>query len=244
MQFEWLTPLLAAEIIFFIAANCLWVSLYFSFRNKKYSKTRRKPLVSILIPSYNKADVLGRTIKSVLNLDYPKKDIIVIDDGSNDRTKELCKTFLKKKQIRLLSHRHNLGKAEALNNGIKLAKGEIILTVDADSFPERDSLKKLVPYFADPKIGAVAGVIKVKNSSKLITMFQRLEYFQMAFQRLIQGFFSSVLVTPGPLTAYRKSALRDAGYYKTILGLTVVIDLLLADAGKHVPGNNRFANNR
>jgi len=214
MQFEWLTPILIGEIIFFILTNCLWIFLYFNFRNRrKYIKTRKKPLVSILIPSYNKAHVLEKTIRSVLDLDYPKKDIIVIDDGSTDRTKKLCERFLKEKKIRLITHGKNLGKATALNDGIKMAKGEIVLTVDADSFPERDSLKKLVPYFADPKMGAVAGVIKIQNSSKFLTMFQRLEYLQMAFQRLVQGFFSSVLVTPGPLTAYRKSALEAAGYF-------------------------------
>lgn len=214
MQFEWLTPVLAGELTFFIAINFLWILLYVNFRNRrKYMKTEKKPLVSILIPSYNKANVIEKTIRSVLDLDYPKKDIIVIDDGSNDRTKKICERFLKEKKIRLITHERNLGKAISLNDGIRLAKGEIILTVDADSFPEKDSLKKLVPYFADPKIGAVAGVIKVRNSSKLLTMFQRIEYLQMAFQRLIQGFFSSVLVTPGPLTAYRKSALENAGYF-------------------------------
>jgi len=213
MPYEWLTPVLLAEMIFFICMNVFWITLYLHSKNKKFAVHHKTPLVSILVPCYNKAKVVENTIKAVMNLDYPKKEIIVINDGSTDGTREICKNICKKFNLTFIDIEKNIGKAFALNEGIKRAKGEIIVTVDADSYPERDALKKLIPYFADPEVGAVAGTVKVKNAGKILTTLQRLEYFHQAIQRAVQGFFKSVMVAPGPLTAFRKDVLEKIGYF-------------------------------
>ncbi|MDI6798854.1 MAG: glycosyltransferase family 2 protein [Candidatus Aenigmarchaeota archaeon] len=170
--------------------------------------------MSIIIPSYNKAGVIEKTINSVLSLDYPSKEIIVVNDGSTDNTLDICKKFVKSRKIKLISYSKNRGKAYALNMGIRAAKNDIVVTVDADSFPESGSLNKLVCYFADPKVGAVAGTVKVSNKKKFLVAYQGLEYLHQAFQRICQGFLNTVMVAPGPLTAYRKEALAKAGYFE------------------------------
>lgn len=208
-----LDTFLAYQITLFIIMNSIWLALYFSFRNKQYRQWSKMPAVSIVIPVYNKVNLIKQTILSALSVDYPKKEVIVVDDFSTDGSKDICKEFAKKKKIKLIEHKHNMGKAAALNSGVKAAKNSIIVTVDADSFPKKNSLKRLVRHFADPKVGAVAGTIKAAQSKTILTAYQCLEYFSQGFQRLCQGFINAIMVAPGPLTAYRKEALAKAGYF-------------------------------
>jgi len=210
-----LDSIITFEIMLFITLNSIWLFLYHGFKNKRYKQWDKTPPVSIIIPAYNKASLIRKTILSSLSTDYPEKEVIVVDDGSDDGTGEICSRFAKKKKIRLITHSRNLGKAAALNTGVKAARNGIIVTVDADSFPKKDSLRKLVKYFADPKIGAVAGTIKVAKSKAVLTVYQSLEYISQGFQRLCQGFIDAIMVAPGPLTAYRKDALVKAGYFES-----------------------------
>jgi len=205
--------IISFEIAIFITINSIWLFIYSAFKNKNYKQWDKMPPVSIIIPAYNKANFIRKTILSVLSLDYPDKEIIVVDDCSEDGTGEVCKDFAKKKKIKLITHDRNLGKSAALNDGIKAAKNDIIVTVDADSFPKKDSLKRLVSYFADPKIGAVAGTIKVAEKKTILSIYQYIEYFSQGFQRICQGFVNAIMVAPGPLTAYRKDVLVKAGYF-------------------------------
>ena len=208
-----LNLIITFEIILFIVLNSIWLCIYSGFKNKSFKQCSKTLPVSIVIPAYNKASLIKKTILSALSVDYPEKEVIVVDDGSDDGTGDICSKLAKKKKIRLITHEHNLGKAAALNSGVKAAKNDIIVTVDADSFPRKDSLKKLVRYFADPKIGAVAGTIKVAEKKTVLTIYQGLEYLSQGFQRMCQGFINAIMVAPGPLTAYRKDALVKAGYF-------------------------------
>ncbi len=206
--------ILLGEIFLFILLNSIWIGLFFGSKKKKYRRNSVEPKVSIIIPAYNNAQTIEKTINCVLKMDYPDKEIIVVNDGSTDNTLKICKKFEKQKKIKLISYSKNKGKAHALNRGIKSAKGEIIVTVDADSYPKPDSLKKLVKYFSDPMVGAVAGTIKVHKKKNFLTLSQSLEYIHQGFQRLCQSFINAVMVAPGPLTAYRKEALVKAGYFE------------------------------
>lgn len=216
MQSPFINSLIVWELAFFIAMNVLWIHIFLVFRSrKKHRKWEVKPLVSIIVPVFNKAEFLRKTLDSLLRLGYKNREIIVVNDGSTDGSEEICKEYKKKGLVRLITLDRNQGKAKALNVGIRHAKGELILTVDADSYLTEDSLSRMVSYFRDQKIGAVAGIVKVKREKGILNRLQIIEYFHQSFQRMVQGFFNAVLVLPGPISLYTKNAIEDAGYFES-----------------------------
>src|SRR6202011_2093802 len=139
-----------------------------------------RPKVAVLIPAYNEEKVIERTIRAALNSDYPNLRVIVIDDGSKDRTLEVAHgAFAAEEAAKrvLILAKANSGKAEALNYGIEHLRGaEIFVGIDADTIIARDAIARLVPHFMNPKVAAVAGNAKVGNRVNLWTRWQALEY--------------------------------------------------------------------
>ena len=144
-----------------------------AYRDSLISEPKVYPSMSILIPAYNEEKVIKNTIESIIQSDYPKKEIIVIDDGSKDRTLEIAKQY--KNEIKVL-HKENGGKASALNHGLLFTKGEIIVIVDADTIIGRNALKSIAKGLSDEKVAAVAGNIKIRNKVNWLTWCQALEY--------------------------------------------------------------------
>lgn len=175
------------------------------------------PPVSIIVPAYNEGVVIESSIRSLLNLQYPDLEILVIDDGSKDDTFARAKRFEGRNGrtvVRVL-HKENGGKGAALNFGIAASRGEFVLTVDADSRLEPASLLYAVQHFKNPRVGAVAGNVKVGNRHKLITKMQALEYIEgLNMVRRSQGYFSAVNIIPGPLGLFRRTVLDEVGCYE------------------------------
>ncbi len=176
----------------------------------------QKPLISILVPCYNEEKVIKASLESLINQTYPKYEIIVIDDGSDDDTFIIAKNMeFNNGNVKLKAYtKPNSGKADALNFGIEKAKGEFFLAVDADSKISPDALELMVKYFQDPKIAAVAGSVYVTNGENLWTKLQALEYIQgLNLVRNGQAFFKLVNIIPGPIGMFRKSAVKAIGKY-------------------------------
>jgi poly-beta-1,6 N-acetyl-D-glucosamine synthase len=172
------------------------------------------PSVSIIIPAYNEGKVIEKTIRSVLELRYSKKEIIVVDDGSTDNTLKIAKLMETDNPIRVISKRKNGGKWCALNEGIEASISDIVVCIDADTVLDKNAIQPLVNHFNDSKVGAVAGNIKVRNRDKLLTKLQALEYIsQLNIQRRSEAFFRKITVVPGPLGAFRKSVIKEVGFY-------------------------------
>ncbi len=169
----------------------------------------RWPSISILIPAYNEQEIVLETICSALGQDYPDFEVIVIDDGSTDRTPELVATTA----ARLIRHETNRGKAAALNTGLRVARGEVIVTCDADSYFEPDAIRHLVAPLADPRNGGVAGRLRLLRTDGVIRAFQAIEYdySQAVYKGAQDAIGRSVLVAPGPVSAYRADVLRAVG---------------------------------
>lgn len=204
-------------ILMFIALYVFSFFIIITLKNHSqlfYSPTAKKNYsITILIPAYNEEDSIEETIKHVMNLDYPKNklEVIVVNDGSRDKTKQVVKGLLKKYSNLRLLDKKNSGKADSLNQGIKMAKGELVAVVDSDSFPSESSLKKLVGYFDNKKIGAVTSFVSVRNTDKFFGKIQSLEYIFMGWSRKLLDFVDSVYVTNGPLSLYRKEYVVNVG---------------------------------
>jgi len=177
-----------------------------------------KPKVAVLIPAYNEEKVIERTVRAALNSNYPNLRVIVIDDGSKDRTLEVAHAAFAKEersgQVVILG-KANSGKAEALNYGIQhIEDAEIFVGIDADTIIAPDAISRLVPHFINPKIGAMAGNAKVGNRVNLWTRWQALEYItSQNFERRALDVLGAVSVVPGAIGAWRVSAVREAGGY-------------------------------
>jgi len=170
------------------------------------------PSISIIVPAYNEEKCIERTIETLLEISYPKKEIIIVDDGSTDRTYEIAKSFVPR-GVKVV-HRPNGGKWAALNYGMLFSKGEVILTVDADSLISRTALIEVVKRFQDPHVNAVAGNVKVLNRNNFLTRCQALEYItDINIAKRAFDIFGSTMVVPGVFGAFRRKVLEGTGAY-------------------------------
>lgn len=176
--------------------------------------------VSIIVPVFNEGKILSKSIQSLLNLNYKDYEIIIVNDGSTDDTKEIAENFVGYKKGRFkpikitLINKENGGKATALNAGIMYSNADFVLCMDGDSQLSTDSLKRAIRHFKDPNIGAVAGNVKVLNRKKLLTDLQALEYIEgLNMARSAQSYIKAVNIIPGPIGLFRKKAIEQAGFY-------------------------------
>ncbi|HWA95557.1 MAG TPA: glycosyltransferase [Terracidiphilus sp.] len=175
------------------------------------------PQVAVLVPAYNEEKVIVRTIRSVLNSDYPHLRVIVIDDGSKDDTvavaREAYKTEIAEGRVQVLT-KPNGGKAAALNFALEQLNEEFYVGIDADTVIASDAISKLLPHFEDSRVGAVAGNAKVGNRVNLWTRWQALEYItSQNFERRALDLFHVVTVVPGAIGAWRTEPVKKAGGY-------------------------------
>lgn len=202
---------------FMLYSSILWLVVFFKHKNKIFTTHSSKinfPSVTFLIPTYNEEKNIRKCIEKIFSLNYPKNkiNVIVIDDGSTDKTSEIVKQCQKKyPNLKLLKQKHK-GKAAALNFGLKHVKTELVISMDADSFPEKNYLVKTVGIFAkDKKIAAVTPAIKITKTDTWIRKIQWLEYIYQLFLRKLFSIFGCEYVIPGPGGIYRTALLKKIG---------------------------------
>jgi len=173
-----------------------------------------KPRVTVIIPCFNEEKVIEASVRRILDSVYPYLDVIVVDDGSQDRTSAIVQAAYGDNPRVALLTLPNGGKAKALNSALAQATGEIIVALDADTQFERETVLRLVRWFIDPKIGAVAGNAKVGNRINLVTRWQGVEYVTAQnIERKALTRYDAIMVVPGAVGAWRRAALEDAGGY-------------------------------
>ena len=184
----------------------------------RVKKHDEMPGVSVIVPAYNEGELMERALKSLLELDYPEYEIIVVDDGSTDDTFSRAVRWEGTHgsvDVRVIT-KANGGKASALNAGIAASKNPFLLCMDADSYLEPMTLRLAIEHFGDSSVGAVAGNVKVDNRGKVITRLQALEYIEgLNMPRRAQGFVAAVNIVPGPVGMFRREALEEIGGYET-----------------------------
>jgi len=170
------------------------------------------PTLSVVIPVYNEGESLRLGLDSILKSDYPKEklEIIIVDDCSKDNSYEIAKEY-EKYGFKAVKKEKNTGASDSKNVGIGMAKGELVATLDSDSVVESDSFRKLACYFADKGVGGVAAAIRVRNPKNILEKVQAFEYDSILFLRRLMMTVDSIYVTPGGLSMFRKSAMKEIG---------------------------------
>lgn len=176
------------------------------------------PPFSILVPCHNEEKNIITTVDHLLSIDYPNYEIIIIDDGSTDRTPEIFKSLcLEHPQVRVLYLKQNQGKAAALNAGCMIAKNDLILTMDADAFLDPKALRWIAWHFVTgPRVGAVTGNPRVLNRTSLLAKIQTGEYSTIiGLIKRTQRILGKVLTVSGVIAAFRRQALLSVGFWNT-----------------------------
>lgn len=201
------------------------------------------PPLTIIVPAFDEAEVIEAALQSLLELDYPEYEILVVDDGSTDATCEIASRAEGRRgsvEVRVV-RQANRGKAAALNTGLAMARHDFVVCVDGDSRLEPDALTAAMRHFADPHVGAVAGNVKVVNRNNLWTRLQALEYIEgLNLARRAQGLLRVVNIIPGPVGIFRRDALARVGGYATdTFAEDADVTLELMTAGWHIVYEDR-----
>jgi cellulose synthase/poly-beta-1,6-N-acetylglucosamine synthase-like glycosyltransferase/peptidoglycan/xylan/chitin deacetylase (PgdA/CDA1 family) len=168
------------------------------------------PPVSIVVPAYNESAVVAKAVRSLAASDYPDFEVIVVDDGSEDGTGEIVER-LALDRVRVLRE-PNSGKSGALNTGVAAARHPVVVTVDADTVFEPDTLARLTAPFRDERVGAVAGNTKVGNRDRMLGRWQHIDYvIGFNLERRLYDVLQCMPTVPGAIGAFRRDALEAAG---------------------------------
>lgn len=195
---------------------------YFKNFDKEIKEIDEYPMISILVPAHNEAKVIGRTVESLLLLNYPKSkmELIVINDNSSDNSKEILENIKDRYNnynftiINTDSLTGGKGKSNALNIGYTISKGEFIAVYDADNTPDKNALRYLVQTIVmNDELGAVIGKFRTRNKNKnLLTKFINIE--TLSFQWMSQAGrwqLFNLCTIPGTNFILRRSIIEEIG---------------------------------
>jgi biofilm PGA synthesis N-glycosyltransferase PgaC len=195
-----------------------------TLRRREQDLGRYLPKISVVIPAWNEGVGVIKTIESAVNNGYKNVEVVVVNDGSTDDSDERIKAYMKELEQKSKTkdmpkirykYQENAGKGQALNTGIGLATGDIILTVDADSLLAHGALKNLTRYFLDPEIMAVVGNVEVANHGNLVGLAQKLEYFFGFYNKRTHALLGAEYIFGGACAAFRKKVFDTIGLFDT-----------------------------
>jgi len=227
--------LLLSDFVFLypLFMSFVWIigSLIFYFRNERNKKLVPQldvyPLFSIVVPCHNEEKQIKGTIQNLLKLDYPHYEIVAIDDGSTDATAKILHELSEQHgRVRAVYIRENGGKGAALNTGCLVANGELLMTLDADAFLDKDALRWMAWHFVKfPRVGAVTGNPRVLNRTSLIARIQIGEYASIiGMVKRTQRILGKILTVSGVVAAFRRQAVISSGMWSSDM-ITEDIDI-------------------
>jgi poly-beta-1,6-N-acetyl-D-glucosamine synthase len=199
--------------LFFVLV--LFFCLYLDKKNEGKAKTLvTYPSISVIVPVYNYIRTIIPCIESIKRIKYPKKiEIIVVDDGSTDGSRELLGKI---KGINFIKLKENSGKAVALNTGILKVKTDFVACIDSDTYPEEEVFLKTMGFFKEKKVGAVTCLILPDKNESIV---QKLQFFEYAIGfglwTTILSSINSMTMIPGPMTIFRSSVFKKIGGYES-----------------------------
>ena len=226
------------QIIFYIfvaigAVNFLHLGLYIVggdiYDIRKYRRTSldgkakktrmRRPLVSVVVPAHNEAMAIERCMESIRKSSYRKIEVIVHNDRSTDATARILQRYKKsypKFNLRIINRRINVGKGSGVNFAIKrYAKGELIMTLDADCILHKDAIKNSVYYFKDKKIIGVAANVRIMDSPTILGLLQKFEHMIGYRSKKFYTVTNSEFIVGGVASTYRRETMDLVNLYDT-----------------------------
>ena len=211
----WVVTLFVATI--YLAVLRVAVYAPFAVWHTRRAATRRfdhafAPPVSAIVPAHNEERVIVGTVRSILADGYARFEVVIVDDGSSDRSLEVLRlAFAGDERVRVHAQR-KAGKAAALNTGVELARHAIVVAIDADTVLRAGTIEKLVRHFADARVGAVSGNARVGNHGMWLTRFQSIEYVcAFNLERRALDVLNAITVVPGAVGAWRKELIGQVG---------------------------------
>jgi cellulose synthase/poly-beta-1,6-N-acetylglucosamine synthase-like glycosyltransferase len=177
------------------------------FIRRRVHKSPVEPYVTLVVPAYNESSVIAAKIHNAASLDYPadKLEVLIASDGSSDDTVEVAQQLCDGSRIRVLAFSQNRGKISVLNDAVREARGEIIVFSDASAVLKSDSIRQLVANFADPEVGAVSGIYRIRRASEARLGSQEEIYWQYeTFLKNQESSLASTLGGHGQILGVRK----------------------------------------
>lgn len=183
----------------------------------RQKRQRYQPLITVIIPAYNEEAGVIRTLDSVRANDYPRTQVIVVDDGSKDRTLSRLRQYQRKHPGSFtIVHQENAGKAAAINRAVsRWAKGSLVMVVDADSLLKSDAIRRMVVHFRDRRIIAAASNVKIIPTNHILGIAQQFEYLISYRMKRALTLNNMEYIVGGVGSTFRRSALLKAGLYDT-----------------------------
>jgi poly-beta-1,6-N-acetyl-D-glucosamine synthase len=216
-----------------------WHDVKVAFKEYKERKLKSafkyEPLVSVLVPAWNEEDGIITTAQALLQSTYKNMEIIVIDNASTDNTASNVKSLIRKYEnsleldgethIKIIYLREDRqGKGHALNKGIKMSRGDILMSIDADCYVPPKTVESFVGHFKDPKISAAVGNVKIGNTDTLLGVIQYLEFLFSFYFKKSDSLLGAIYIIGGAAGAFRREVFEKLGGYNTT-NITEDIDL-------------------
>jgi cellulose synthase/poly-beta-1,6-N-acetylglucosamine synthase-like glycosyltransferase len=239
------TALLLTFFVFTIYNIPVVVTGFWRLWRSRRKETRRiktteqkLPFVSVIVPVKNEEKVIVRLLDALTKMNYPsgKKEVIVVNDASTDRTGEICLNYsLSHPEVRVLERNESNTKAGALNFGLNYARGEVVATFDGDSVPEPDALLRAAQYFSDPSVAAVQGrICSINERQNMLTRFLSYEA-AIQYDLYLQGkdILDLYVGLAGTCQFIRRDALvAIGGWNEDCLGEDTDVSVKLVEQGK------------
>jgi poly-beta-1,6-N-acetyl-D-glucosamine synthase len=218
------TILLAKYALYMIVSP--WYHVVMKYKERQLRAKRKKaykPLVSVIVPAWNEEVGLVKTVETILESTYKNIEIVVVNDGSTDTSDERMKAFLASYEEKerdnlekipiIYLYKENGGKGRALNTGIGLSSGDIIISIDADCALTPKTIKNFAKYFEDPEVMAAVGNVKIGNHSALLGTLQYLEFLFSFYFKKADSILNTIYIIGGAAGAFRREIFSAIGMY-------------------------------
>lgn len=182
-----------------------------------------KPKVSVVIPAWNEEVGILTTVRSLLKNTYENLEIIIVNDGSTDNSDALIRAFIAEYEARVAGrefskkivyhYKENGGKGNALNAGILLSTGDIIMSIDADCIVTRNAVRNFVRCFVDPTVMAAVGNVKIGNTKTILGTIQYLEFLFSFYFKRADSVLNTIYIIGGAAGAFRREVFDKIGLY-------------------------------